>query len=342
MGKYYILLSLTLILGILLISCNQNKESQLNLQNETKFTKFKGSYLGLKPPGTMAELFAPGLVSTEHHEHSRIEFSQNGLELYWGVIPVDTTQRSKTGRPFRSDLQNIWYTKKTKKGWITPSILPITKNSSASSPELSVDGKTLYYEALDPNAGPDERPKPSFLYGASKYDGGWNKPKIIDGMLPNKKGMGFMSFCFADNGSIYFDYGGPDESGEWWWNIYFSELKDGKYKEPVLMEFGINDGEVDWCPWIAPDESYIIWSSHREGCIGSGDLYISFRNDNGTWGGPINMGKSVNTPRQERFPSVSPDGKYLFFARHLDSITYSDIYWVDAKIIEKLKSKAVK
>jgi len=332
--KRYSLLFYVIPAVSLIVACGQ--------RNASEFPKLKGMYLEQKPPGMTAELFARGLVSTEHHEHSRIEFSQDGLELYWAVIPVDTSQRSETGRPFRSDLQNIWYTMKTEKGWTDPSILPITKNSNASSPELSAGGSTLYYKALDPAADPDVRPKPSFLYGASKSDSGWINPKIIEGLLPNKKGMGFMSFCFADNGNIYFDYGGPDESGEWWWKICFSELKDGRYEEPVLMEFGINDGLVDWCPWIAPDESYLIWSSHREGCIGSGDLYISFRNDDGTWGDPANMGKSVNTSKQERFPSVSPDGKYVFFARHADSKTFSDIYWADAEIIERLKLKKLK
>jgi Tol biopolymer transport system component len=51
------------------------------------------------------------------------------------------------------------------------------------------------------------------------------------------------------------------------------------------------------------------------------------------------MGNKINTEGQERFPSVSADGKYLFFARHKDDITYSDFYWVDAKIIADLKPK---
>ena len=48
------------------------------------------------------------------------------------------------------------------------------------------------------------------------------------------------------------------------------------------------------------------------------------------------MGPAVNTESQERFPSVSPDGKYIFFARHMPE-TYSDIFWTDAKIIKELK-----
>ena len=102
------------------------------------------------------------------------------------------------------------------------------------------------------------------------------------------------------------------------------------------MSHGINDGAASWCPWVAPDESYLIYSSHREGEFGRGDLYINFKDEDGNWTEPVNMGERVNSQMQERFPSVSPDGKFLFFARNMPE-TFSDIFWVDAKIIEELR-----
>lgn len=49
------------------------------------------------------------------------------------------------------------------------------------------------------------------------------------------------------------------------------------------------------------------------------------------------MGSSINTNKQERFPGVSPDGKYLFFTRWYSDPYYHDLYWVDAQIINDLK-----
>ena len=48
------------------------------------------------------------------------------------------------------------------------------------------------------------------------------------------------------------------------------------------------------------------------------------------------MGGKINTDKYERFPSVSPDGKFLFFGRNMPE-TFGDIFWVDAKVIEDLK-----
>ena len=297
-------------------------------------------YLGQTPPTDLPVRFAPDLVSTGHHEHSRIVFSPDGLELYWAVIPVDPDYQPGSGRPFLPDQQNIWFTRRSSDGWSKPRVLPLTEGGRASSPALSTSGSILYYKTLDPQADPDERPRPGILYGATKKNGEWSNPVVVSDILPKKKGMVSTSFCVADNGNLYFDRGGPDETGAWRWVLYVSEYRNGTYDEPQLLPGGINDGEIDWCPWIAPDESYLIWSSHREGEAGGGDLYVSFHRAGGSWAAPINLGETINTPGQERFPGVSPDGRYLFFARHADNETYSDIYWVDAEIIQTIRDRS--
>ena len=76
-------------------------------------------------------------------------------------------------------------------------------------------------------------------------------------------------------------------------------------------------------PYIAPDESYIIFSSVRAGGLGEGDLYISF-NQKGKWTAPRSLGPTVNTSDYEYTPLVSPDKKHFFFSRG-----WGDIYQVE-------------
>jgi hypothetical protein len=52
------------------------------------FPVLKGPYLGQKPPGLRPEIFAPGIVSTEHKEHSTLAFSPDGTEIYWSIWPI--------------------------------------------------------------------------------------------------------------------------------------------------------------------------------------------------------------------------------------------------------------
>ena len=94
-------------------------------------------------------------------------------------------------------------------------------------------------------------------------------------------------------------------------------------------------------PYIAPDESYIIFDAQETSEGENGDLFISF-NDNGTWTASYNLGSKINTEYSESTATVSPDGKYLFFSRARqiekeDGSSYwtSKIYWVDFVQLKK-------
>lgn len=83
-----------------------------------------------------------------------------------------------------------------------------------------------------------------------------------------------------------------------------------------------------------------IISTEKDEINGSGDLYISFQEEKGSWTEPINMGKPINSNKLEFCPMISPDGKYLFFSSRRRG--NEDIYWVDAKVIENLKPQEIK
>lgn len=144
-------------------------------------------------------------------------------------------------------------------------------------------------------------------------------------------------------------------------------MSHGKYSPPENIgnhENAINTDYHEVDPFIAPDESYLIFTSNRPGGFGDADLYICYRKPDGAWTKAINMGPSINTEAVEFCPSVTPDGKYLFFSSNRllfqrysnHPISYDekikildspgngrgDIYWVSAKIIESLKPKELK
>ena len=119
--------------------------------------------------------------------------------------------------------------------------------------------------------------------------------------------------------------------------LRYSRIVDGVREAPRAFNADINAGRWTAHPYIAADESYLIWDSERSGGYGSTDLYISFRQEDGSWGPAINMGEDINSPYEDGGGRLSPDGKYFFFDRiNLDELV-ADIYWVDAQIIETLR-----
>jgi Tol biopolymer transport system component len=115
---------------------------------------------------------------------------------------------------------------------------------------------------------------------------------------------------------------------------------NGEHEEPQLLGKSINSGK-SFHPFIAPDESYLIFDSKREDGYGDSDIYISYRQPDGSWGEAINLGSGINTDAWEASASVTPDGKYLFFNRNMGSDSYEnvDIFWVDAQFIETLRPR---
>lgn len=88
----------------------------------------------------------------------------------------------------------------------------------------------------------------------------------------------------------------------------------------------------------------MIWDAKRDGGYGDSDLYISYRQEDASWGEAINLGGKINTAAWEAAAQMTPDGKYLFFQRMIspggaDELPNVDIYWVDAQFIETLRPK---
>ena len=84
--------------------------------------------------------------------------------------------------------------------------------------------------------------------------------------------------------------------------------------EPENLGPAINSPQGENDVYIAPDESFIVFTSDRPGGQGENDFYLSVWKD-GTWSQPRNLGPTINSAGTECCPSVSPDGKYFFFNR---------------------------
>ena len=108
-----------------------------------------------------------------------------------------------------------------------------------------------------------------------------------------------------------------------------SVFEDGQYQEPEFLPDEINHLRGAH-PFIAPDESYLIFDAQPDG-MGKSQLFVSFRTEAGGWTRARPFDSTINATDTENIPYVSPDGKYFFFHRT------NDIYWVDAAVIARLR-----
>ncbi len=155
------------------------------------------------------------------------------------------------------------------------------------------------------------------------------------------KDLPITGFTKSSKGTYYFYHIDFEKNGEGY--MSYSRLINGSYETPIKMSKAINTGKYIAHPFIAPDESYLIWDAEMEG-ENTPDIYISYRQKDGSWGKGIRLGKQINTSRYEQYGKVTPDGKYFYFwkgdVKHsADGSRYvvGGPFWVDIQVIKNLK-----
>jgi Tol biopolymer transport system component len=305
-----------------------------------------GEYLGQDPPGMKGELFAPGIMSTGLAELNSVFFPGGKEVIYsihagrmkWALIMM----REENGR------------------WTKPEIATFSGEYGGVDPFVSLDGSTIYFCSNRPKPGRSEPEDDYDIWYVVRTNAGWSEPVNLGPPINSDAHEFYPSL--TEDGTMYFQ--SRREGGIGASDIYRAELVDGKYTEAELLPETINSPGFEGDAFIAPDESYLIVSTRREGDnIGQSDLYLSFRDEDGSWSPLKNIGDKINSEGGENCQILSPCGKYLFYTsrqyKDLWSVSpltyeairrawaepqngYGDIYWVDAKIIKELKPDDLK
>lgn len=287
----------------------------------------QGPYLGQSPPGMKAEAFDPGIFN--EGEFLGCSGFLNGATVFvygsmkansdWRLRPVYVTEMKKNGR------------------WTKPRIAPFSKYAPYNF-TVGPDDQTLYFTTLK---SPD---KTTHMFGeqtniwAVKLEmDGWTEP-VMMGRSINTERYYENYPSVTNNDTVY--YMSRREVGAGRTDVWRSKNLDGVYGEAKnLGDFANTEGS-DFDPFVAPDESYLIVCQELEGGFGNSDLYVYFQKEDTSWTGAVNLGDGVNSSGFEARPYVTPDGKYLFFTSNRDESQGGEgIYWVDAKVIEKLKEE---
>ncbi len=312
-----------------------------------KFPLLKGNYFGQKPPGIIPEIFAPNIISTKNYERSLV-FSRDYNELFYQM----------RGRQYNTFIVQM---KKENDGWSKPEMAFFSGVNGYNDdyPFFSPDGNKLFFNSnrpIEPNGMVQSK---ADIWYLQKKENGWSDPIHIPS--PVNSDAYESNPSVALNGNLYFESNRHSETNDW--GIFLSKFTNGEYQKPEKLPAPIHSEKYEGHVFIAPDESYILFDSNRDGGYGDLDIYVSFNID-GRWSEAFNLGDKINTYSHEVAPTVSPDGKYLFYTTFklnpvrsefdkkkfsYDELVnilnspgngYGDIYWVSTEIIESFRPKA--
>lgn len=308
MSRNNILLVFIFIVTIVNISAGQER-----VEN---FPVLKGPYLGQKPPGMIPEIFAPGIISTDADEGCS-SFSRDGRLFLF----------ARAG----STLNGILLMQQIDGVWSRPMLAPFSAGKYDWDFVLAPNSKIVFVSSGRP-IGKDGLPQKEYrIWVSEQLEVGWSEPRLLP--FPVNSGQHDSYPSVTDNETLYFFSNRKGGIGEG--DIYKSGKIGTEYQEIENLGSPINTKYHEVDPFIAPDESYIIFCSEKPSGFGGADIYISFREKDHSWTQPINIGDKINSSSDEYIPYVTPDSKYFFFTSNKSGSR--DIYWVDSNVVFNLK-----
>lgn len=169
-------------------------------------------------------------------------------------------------------------------------------------PSLTADGKQLIYTAR--------------LYGqedfimSTKKDGVWQKGIPLNG-VNTEQNEGAQSISADGKFLVFTACNRKDGYGSC--DLYYSEIRDGRWTPAANIGSPINSRGWESQPSISADGRAIYFTSSRKGGQGGKDIWVSYRQKDGKWGRPQNLGDIINSPYDEQSPFIHPDNQTLYF-----------------------------
>jgi len=300
MGKAKSLVHIILIISsISLVSCEQSVKKQPPANEGIA----DWQYFGLSYPGKTPQMFSPEIVSTSRNERDFTISPKGNIMFYSLVLPA-------------KNLSVILYLNFDGFFWSEPEVASFSGQYSDLEPSYSPDGNKLFFISKRP-VGNQEKTDYDIWY-IENTEKGWSSPINFGAPVNTEEDEYYPSM--AANGNLYFTAKNDSSGSE---DIFVSRFENGSYSQPENLGETINTSLFEFNAYIAPDESYIVFSSWgREDGLGGGDLYISYKNADGTWTEAKNLGSTINSDRLDYCPFVTHDGKYLFYTSQKENKTF--------------------
>lgn len=278
-------------------------------------------------PGDIA-LFGPGTISTPERYESFGSISRDGTEFYF------TTHRQDFGG------HKIMVSGLSNGKWSEPQVLRFSGSSNDREPRLSPDGQRLYFSSNRPAvAGQPQGKLDLFMSERDAKTHQWGPAQRLEGSVNTE----VHEFCpvVVTDGTLYFISARPggikgSEPTEIYnvWRARALDRSGLRFTEPENLGPAINTG-LETNVYVTPDGRTMLLS--RDGApdsLGGDDLYMTTFSG-GRWEPVRHLPAPINTEKYEYGPSLSPDGRWLFFTSARAGT--ADIYRAPATILQRQK-----
>lgn len=171
-------------------------------------------------------------------------------------------------------------------------------------PHLSVDGQRLVF-VRRPQGGDED-----FYESYRQADGQWSAPDPLRHVNTDFN-EGALTMSADGKLIIYTICGHPRSLGGC--DLFYTESKKGKWSPVRNLGPAVNGRWRETQPSLSADGRLLFFVSNRPGGLGKVDIWGSFRDLNGEWSPAVNLGPTINSAGDDRFPFQHANGHTLYF-----------------------------
>lgn len=170
-------------------------------------------------------------------------------------------------------------------------------------------------QSMDQIYAAEDQEKEFFMESVRQADGSFSVGTAMPPPFNEGQNQGGPAITIDDK-NLYFtickDEGGPKLNCD----IYYSDLRNGKWTEIQNMGTQVNDPTAwDSQPSVSADGLTLYFASDRTGGMGKADIYKVMKDPKtGEWSSPVNLGSPINTPGNDKSPFIHSDSHTLYFS----------------------------
>lgn len=191
-----------------------------------------------------------------------------------------------------------------------PVPLPNNINNSfvQAYPVLTADRKTLLYSARKGQKSTDDEN----IFKASWDGTKWSDPVSISNNINTKFNEGASSMSADGKTIVFASCNRADGVGSC--DIYISYKEGEQWSIPENMGKKVNSAGWDSEPSLSADGKVLYFSSERSGGLGREDIYVTYKQEDGSWSVSKNLGNKINTSGREVSPFIHASSSTLYFS----------------------------
>ncbi|WP_245318652.1 OmpA family protein [Hymenobacter elongatus] len=269
-------------------------------------------------------------INTAFSEHSPVISNDDKLLLFTSRGENVTGATGSTANPKNKSVaadgeyyEDIFEAKRVDdENWEKPRSLSGALNGKGHDASIQVfdnDTKMLMYRQ-DENGD---------IFYAEKAGGDWAEPKKLNNNI-NSKAFESDAYITPDGLTIYFSTSKFSELNTL--DIYYATRQaGGDWGTPKSLGGVVNTAFDDDSPYLSKDGKTLYFSSRGHNTMGGYDIFKSEYDSVGrTWGRPENMGYPINTPDDDTYYRLSPDGSYAYLSSYrIGGYGEKDIYTIN-------------